>query len=679
MTLKNLFLMLMLAFLLVPLGRAEANSVVSERTEVTLLSDTNTIHAGQKFIAALHIKMQPGWHTYWKNPGDSGMTPDFIWTLPKGFVAGEIQYPAPVRLPVADMVDYGYNDDVWLPVTITAPQIMHANTITIVVLKARWLVCKDVCIPEAGEFTLTLPETASMEPDASPDALVIAEAMKQLPSVVPEAITYYEKDGKVHFGFSSSDVAVGLVKEAEFFPTNENFIVNNAVQAVEITKNKVSFAIESVTEKLPERMQGLIALKLNDGSRKSFAVVLAHGAAPVAVKMNRDFGQALLFAFLGGLILNLMPCVFPILSLKALAVARKAQKHKDQVRIHGLAYTAGVVVSFLALAGVLVTIQASGKAIGWGYQMQSPVFVFILAIVFFIVGLNLSGFFELPGVLGNFGGETAAKDSIVGTFVTGVLAVMVATPCTAPFMATAIGFAFTQPVPVIAGIFTCIGFGLAFPFLLFSIFPGLAGKLPRAGRWMLTFKQATAFPMYLCTVWLLWVLSHEAGRDAVFIALLIFVFITFSLWLGKLEARFSTLLGLIAGICTVLMVIGFVRFTTQAHKHALEREKFSLVHLKELQDQGQAVFVDATADWCITCKVNESIALSSRRIHDVFAAKHIVYMVADWTNGDKDITAYLQSFGRAGVPIYVYYPPGGKEPVILPQVLTESIVIEAIK
>lgn len=679
MAVKNIIALFVMAVLFATASNGLANTVTTEHTEATLLSDTSLVHAGQKFVVALHLKLQPGWHTYWKNPGDSGMAPDFTWTLPKGFTASDIQFPAPVRLPVADMVDYGYNDDVWLPVYITTSQILRANMISIIVLKARWLVCKDVCIPESGEFSLSLNETASTEVVPGADYPAVAEAVSKLPVNLPEPLDYFVKDAKIHFSITLKDIVASDIKSVQFFPGAEGFIVNNAVQEFKVSGNNLSFVIDAEKGRLPETLQGIVSLLVKDGTRKDFSVTLKHVSVPAIIDMNMDIIVSAFFAFLGGIILNLMPCVFPILSLKALAVARKVEKHPDQVRIHGIAYTLGVVASFLVLAGILIAVLASGKAIGWGYQMQSPVFVFVLAIIFYLVGLNLSGFFELPSVFGNIGGEAAAKDSVTGSFITGVLAVMVATPCTAPFMATAIGFAFTQTFMVVIGIFTCLGLGLAFPFLLLSIFPKLAGRLPKPGRWMLTFKQATAFPMYLCTVWLLWILSHEAGMDAVFIAMLIFVFLAFALWLGKLEAKFATLLGLLVGICTVLMIIGFVRFTSSAHKHGADMERFSPVRLEELRRQGQAVFVDATADWCITCKVNESVALSSRKIHDLFASRHIVYMVADWTNGDNDITAYLKSFGRAGVPIYVYYPPGHKEPVVLPQLLTESIVTEAVK
>ncbi|HEU5046931.1 MAG TPA: protein-disulfide reductase DsbD domain-containing protein [Rickettsiales bacterium] len=652
----------------------------ASHTEGALVSSADTIHAGQKFTVALHLKMQPGWHTYWKNPGDSGMAPELNWTLPKGFTAGEPQFPAPTRMEEAGMVDYGYNDEAWLLVPMTAPQILSANTIAIFMLKARWLVCKDVCIPDSGSFSLSLPETPVMEDVPGKDAQIIADVARTIP--VPyegEPLQYSVQDKQVHIRVPLQGTETGAVDSAQFLPETQGFIPNNAPQQVDIAGGAVSFSIAAEKGTLPEDVRGLVSLVMKNGEHKNIAISFKRGAAAPVVHNTDGVLSAVLFALLGGLILNLMPCVFPILALKALAVAKKAEKNATQVRLHGLAYTAGVILSFLALAGILIAVRESGRAIGWGYQMQSPVFVFVLAIVFFLVGLNLSGFFELPSLFGNVGGYAAGKQSLTGSFITGVLAVMVATPCTAPFMATAVGFAFTQPLPVIMTIFTGMGAGLAMPFLLLSLFPRLATLLPKPGLWMLTFRQATAFPMYLGALWLLWVLGREAGLSAVFMALLINVFLTFALWLGKLEARFTTLLGLLVGIASLLLVIGFAQVSTSGGKPKTEVEKFSPAHLAELRGEGKAVFVDATADWCITCKVNESVALSSRKVQEAFAKRQIVYMVADWTNGDKDITSYLQSFGRAGVPIYVYYPAGGKEPVVLPQVLTESTVIEAIK
>lgn len=666
---------------------AFATVVTTERTESTLISDVSAIHAGEKFWLVVHIKQQPGWHTYWKNPGDSGMASSLEWTLPKGFAAGDIQFLAPDRIQESDLVDYAYNDNAWLPVAVTAPMLVRANTIAIFAVKANWLVCKDVCIPETAEFSLSLPEVAGVEKTPSGDALVIGNVIGRLPVPLNESLKFQHMGDKITFSTPHPGIAAQSIKAALFFPATEGFIANNAGQQVSMQADKTDFTLVAEKGVLPEKVEGVVSFFLSDGARKDFSIALAPGKV---ANLNGDgmgsimdssagnisLAAAVAFAFLGGLILNLMPCVFPILALKALAIVRKAEKRASQVRMHGLVYSIGVVASFLALASVLIAIQLSGKSIGWGYQMQSPMFVLGLAVIVFLVGLNLSGYFELPSLFGNVGSGVAAKDSLVGSFATGVLAVMVATPCTAPFMAPAIGFALTQSIEVVLVVFASLGFGLAAPFLLLSMFPKLIKLLPKPGAWMLGFKQAVAFPMYGCTVWLLWILAREAGEDALFVVMSGFVALAFAVWLIRMRAKYT---GLLLAVLVIAGMAEFMHFTHNANSTIMTSEAFSPARLQALRDEGKPVFVDATADWCITCKVNEHTALSSKEIRKLFEQKHIIYMVADWTHDDKDITAYLQSFGRAGVPIYVYYPPDHGAPVVLPQVLTKAIVEDAVK
>lgn len=646
---------------------AVANTVTSERTEVTLTSDKASIHKSQNFWLALHIKMKPGWHTYWLNPGDSGLTPELKWTLPKGFVAGDVQFPSPDLLQEgAEITDYGYEGDVWLPVAVTAPALLNKNAISIFMLHAHWLVCKDVCIPESGDFSLSLPTKEDSAPSA--DASAIEATVKALPAKVDKALPIALSDGKLEFIMPLGEALA--VKGAHFFPADEGLVVNNAQQHFSVVQDKIEFSLQAEKGTLPEKTSGLVSLYLADGTRKDFAVSLGFAKGGI----SEDVIAAVIFAMIGGLILNLMPCVFPILALKALAVAKKAEKHPAEVKAHGLAYSAGVILSFLGLALMLIAIQAGGKTVGWGYQMQSPAFVLSLAIIFFLVGLNLAGYFEIPAFFSNVGGNVGMREGLLGSFATGALAVLVATPCTAPFMAPAIGFAITQGLNVIVAVFTGLGIGLSAPFLLISFYPQLIKALPRPGAWMQTFKQFVAFPMFGCTLWLLWVLAREVGQDATFALMLALVIIAFALWLAKMEAKFTALL--VAALAVVGM-IECIHFANSRHMMT-DTEAFSTSRLEQLRAQGDAVFVDATADWCITCKVNESVALSSKKIRKAFAEKHITFMVADWTHGEPEITHYLQSFGRAGVPLYIYYPKGG-DPIILPQVLTESIVRDTIK
>jgi len=647
---------------------AVASSITTPRTQATLLSDVKTIHAGQPFWAVLHIKLQPGWHTYWKNAGDSGIPPGLEWTLPNGFSAGEVQFLAPSLEKIGPLVDYAYSDDAYYPVSITPPLILRSNATAILMLKAHWLVCNDVCIPESGDFSLMLPATAG-PPEPSGDAPLIGDVISKLPSPLPHTLPFSVANGEVHFVLKHSHLPYEI-KNAEFFPATDGLISNASLRQVTVTSDSISFTLKQAEGKLVELAQGVISLFFSNGERKDYVVTLKAGIVDSGAKTSNYEGliAAMVSAFLGGLILNLMPCVFPILSLKALAVAKKAAAHPDTVRKQGLAYALGATLSFLGLAFLLILLQKGGAAIGWGYQMQSPVFVASLAFLLLAIGLNLSGYFELPTLFGNAG---TAEDSTIGSFVTGILAVMVATPCTAPFMATAVGFALTGGTFVIIAVFASLGIGFAAPFLLISLYPKLVSALPKPGAWMLTFKQFLAFPIYLTVVWLLWVLTREAGADAAAIALLGMVAISFALWLWQHTARVLALLIAIAGV-------GFALTMMHPAPPSPKAEPFSQDKLSELRKAGGGVFVDATADWCITCKVNETVALSSPKVMEAFKQKHITYMVADWTHGDMDITHYLESFGRRGVPIYVYYPPQG-EPKVLPQLLTESVVLEAIQ
>ncbi len=669
-------------------GGAQANMVSTERTETSLIADVRAIHAGQKFWTVLHIKMQPGWHTYWKNPGDSGTSPILTWTLPNGFVAGEIQYLAPDREAVGPLVDYAYSNDAYYLVAITPPPVLSDKTTAILALKANWLVCKDICIPESGDLSLPLP--ATMDPAVAPsaDADLVKSLAEKLPKPLARPVHYEESNGEVHFTLDGGDLPYAKTKTALFFPASDGVIANAAEQLTKIKPDGIAFAIHRGNAKFPPSTMGLISLFLNDSSRIDYEVQLQTGASAAAASGQHmanagnlsDLPLTMVFAFLGGLILNFMPCVFPILSLKALAIAKKSAQHPEIVRAQGLAYTAGVVLSFLALAGILIAIETSGQAIGWGYQMQSPVFVAGLAILLFAVGLNLSGYFELPVLFGNVGGAAAGKDSPVGSFVTGALAVLVATPCTAPFMAPAIGYALTQGIAIILVVFTSLGLGLASPFLVISFFPRLMNMLPKPGAWMNTFKQFLAFPMYLTVVWLLWVLAREAGADTACAVLLFMVLVTFCMWLWRRDSTWMRCIAMVMAVAGAVMVAGATQMSVEQGNTLHERaEHFSFARLDELRKGGQAVLVDATADWCLTCKVNETVALSSAVILKAFSEKHVTYMIADWTHGDMDITRYLESFGRRGVPIYVYYPADGGTPVVLPQILTESTVLSTIR
>jgi thiol:disulfide interchange protein len=424
-----------------------------------------------------------------------------------------------------------------------------------------------------------------------------------------------------------------------------------------------------------------------DGSASALDIKATPGAVPdLNVNNGTGIALAVLFALLGGLILNLMPCVLPILAMKALAVASKAGAHRSEAAREGLAYGAGAVLSFVALGAAIVALRASGEAVGWGFQLQEPIAVAVFALLIFAVGLNLSGVFEIAG--GITGGDALTRrGGAIGAFFTGVLAVAVAAPCTAPFMAAALGYALTQTPLLALLVFLALGIGFAAPFVAIGLLPALSRALPKPGAWMLTFKQALAFPMYGAAAWLVWVLAQESGSQGLMAALAAMVALAFAAWAwgASRHARprwrgigtIAALLGLLAMLAALPLVESGAP-AAAASSSAIPSEPYTQARLTELRAQNRAVFINATAAWCITCQVNERVAFSGTRVRDAFAKKHVAYLIADWTNRNAEIANLLQDHGRAGVPLYLYYAPGGGDAAVLPQILTENEVLNAI-
>lgn len=552
----------------------------------TLVAEHTGIAPGKAFRVGVFLEPKPGWHTYYKDPGDAGLATTLAWTLPQGFSAGEIDWPPFTKDKEGTLNVNIYPGKVLLPVTITPPTDIR-GTIPLKV-KAEWLVCKDICIPESVELQLMLPVTAT--PVDSPSAALFKE--------------------------------------------------------------------------------------------KANAPPTSSGETPVNLPL------ILLLAVLGGLVLNLMPCVLPVLSIKALTVVKKSgHEHRAVVR-QGIAYTLGILVSFTVIASILIGLRQGGEAIGWGYQMQSPAFVGFLIYLLFMVGLSLSGLFHLPVLLGSV---SADESSAKGSFFTGVLATAVATPCTAPFMASAVGVALTLPPVEALLIFEALGLGLALPFLLISFFPALRRFLPKPGLWMETFKELLAFPMYASVIWLLWVLALQTGAGGMVVALSGLLAVVIVIWMkrffeeGGTHYRLTALLAYALILAVSLPSLSRMEIMSptvanmerMGKKMGFETVEFSKAALDKLRAEGKPVFIDATAAWCITCQVNARVAINTHRVMDAFKEHNVTLMIADWTRRNDEITEFLSSFGYKGVPLYVFYPAKG-EPVVLPQLLTQDIVIEAI-
>lgn len=671
---------------------------------VSLIAQSKTATPGQKLQVALVQKIEKGWHTYWVNPGDSGLPTTIDWSLPAGFTAGDIGWPAPKRIPFGPLVSYGYEDQVVLPVMISVPADVAAGSDVALTGHASWLVCANVCVPEEADIRLVLP-AGPAAPDPA-NAALFTTALAQLPTDNP--FTAQASFDKTHIRLHVATGDAGKLTDVGFFPLDEGVIDNDVAPEVTSGRDGVTVILKRVKDGKPlTALNGVLAF--HDSSTgeagASHAIRIAApaaegstagGAANAPTIGFTAFVEAVLLAILGGIVLNLMPCVLPVLSIKALSLVRHAQQAPREVRMQGLAYAAGVLVSFAVVAGALIALRAAGAQIGWGFQLQSPIFLTIMIYVLFAVGLSLSGVFTFGDSVAGMGSDLANREGYSGSFFTGALATLVATPCTAPFMAAAIGFAITQPWFVSFAVFEAIGLGLALPYVALAFSPGARRFLPKPGAWMNGFKQLLAFPVYGTAVWLAFVLASEAGSIGVTAALAGLVLIAFAAWLyegvrlGEGTGRKLGLAGAAVAVVAALALVRIIDLETATAATVAEAgpaapggvswQPFSQAKLDAARAEGKPVFIDFTADWCITCKVNERVALADQSVKDAFLSQGIVAMRGDWTRRDGEITRILEANGRGGVPLYLFYGKGaGDKPVILPQILTADGVLNSVK
>ncbi len=694
-SLRALFLALSAAPLLAWAAPPEAPSqAATEHVQARLVSSQASVAPGQRFTVALEQSIKPHWHTYWLNPGDSGQATSMDWT---GTQAGAIQWPTPTIQAIGPIVNYGYEGRAALLVELTVPADARPGGRFKPAAEVKWLVCKDVCIPEQVSLGLDLPVVPSpAEAKPGDDAAQVEEWRGLIPKPAPFAVTLKPAAQGVRLAGPATG---GAVSKAYFFADTWGAVAHSAPQALTTGADGWALDIPAGDEPLAagKSLSGVLVLTTPAGEQAwaiSAPVPEGAGKGPGPADLSAPAGEtatpapaaapesdlgllpALALALVGGLILNLMPCVFPVLSIKALALVREGN-HKAE----GLAYTAGVLASFAVLAGVLLALRAGGQQVGWGFQFHSPVFVLVVAYLLFLVGLSLSGLFEIGGSFTGVGSSLASRQGLAGSFFTGVLAAVVATPCTAPFMGAALAFALAQPAAVMLAVFLALGLGLALPFLVLAFWPAAQRWLPRPGAWMDRFKQFLAFPMYAAVVWLLWVLAQQAGPDAVALALGGLVLMSFGLWWRR--ASGASMLGTGAAIASVVMAVAasaWVRPVAADVRTAGETgiEVFSTERLAEVRAQNKPVFVNLTAAWCITCLVNERVALSRPEVQQAFAKAGVVYLKGDWTREDPKITAVLKAHGRSGVPLYLYYAPGAAEAEVLPQILTPGLVTEAV-
>ncbi len=679
---------------------AESAAVTSPRVTATLLSSRDAVAPGERFQVALVQKIAPGWHTYWANPGDSGEPTRIAWTLSQGATAGEIQWPAPKAIPVEPLVNFGFEGTVLLPVEIVVPPEAKIGERLTLQAAATWLVCEKICIPEEGTLTLDLPVApAAIVAEAAQSRIEAARAALPAPA-----------------GFRGRLAAEGealvltlpglpaAATELRVFPLSDTLIDHAAAQEVRTSDGAtvVRLARSSAFKIAAGEIAGVLTYREGGLSQAlTFAADVepalvgaasAPAAPPATVRIplpaegaDLTLWAALLFAFAGGLILNLMPCVLPVLFIKALGFAQLAQASRSQVREQGLLFLSGVLVTFMALAAMVIALGALGTSVGWGFQLQSPPLVIALAVVMTLIGLNLLGAFEIGTSAAGVGHGLASRGGRLGAFMTGVLAVVVATPCTAPFMGAAIGYAVTQPPLLGLSVFLSLALGFALPVVALSFAPGLLRLLPKPGRWMLILKQAFAFPMFATAIWLIWVASVQAGPGGVLAALVAVLAAGFVVWLVGVT-RGSGRGRLASSLVAVLVACGAGWFVVQsavpevAQARAGDTQAWSPERVVALQAEGRPVFVNFTAAWCITCLANERVALSRQEVKDAFAELKVVYLKADWTNRDSRIAFALAEQGRAGVPLYLFYPGGkGGQPEILPQLLTPDMVVSAAR
>lgn len=679
---KFILYMCMWLLLALPSFASQSISVDTGKVEASLISSHDVVPPGGKFHVALRTLLDDHWHTYWRNSGDSG-EPVFIdWKVPEGVLVGDIAWPLPQTIATGPIINYGFEGTPLFPVEFTLPETAELGSVIMVDADFYYLVCKDVCIPEQGKASLPI-KVGEAEVDTRWQAEINA-ALAATPKQSGIKGTINKTAENVVIGFTDAS-SLSTAQDVHFFPYDQGVLGHSAPQAVRVGSKglEITTAADYIwDEPMAEILSGVLAFTQN-GQRVGHEVTLTVGQTSdlgfSATKPQAVGGitlwTAIIGALIGGLILNLMPCVFPVISIKALSIAKSAHGERSAIKRDAWLYTAGVVATFLLLTFVLLALKASGSEIGWGFQLQSPKVVGVLAVLLFVIGLNLLGMFEFGTSLQNTGAELTQKSGAAGSFFTGALAVVVATPCTAPMMAGAVGYALAAPAAVTIAVFMALAIGFALPFLLIAYIPGLMSKLPKPGAWMVTFKEILAFPMFAAAIWLVWVLSLQAGEDGVLYVLAAMLAAAFAIWCFKRKGRLNRILGVVAILAALALSVSiYPKQVNLAH----EVDAWSAARVSELQAEGRPIFVDFTAAWCVTCKVNEKVVLDQARTQALFAETNTAFLIADWTNKNDIIAAELAKYGRAGVPLYLVYHQNSVSPVILPQVLTYDVIKDAI-
>jgi len=721
-----------------PQTHAAQASVQAAHVEVQLVIPRAELSPGTGNDVGLYFKLEPGWHVYWKNAGDSGEPPHIHWTLPDGMAAEPMRFPAPKRLPLGPLMDYGYEDEVLFPLTLdvaknTPHRLAHLRA------KVDWLVCREVCLPGKAELEIdrqvrselmkpTSPKPNAQDPSSAahdkfagpagqptarasqsvtragaqdgtqspeliqPDAAIWQRLAARIPA--PSPASFKATFATIQSGFRMVVETGQRETAAVFFPSDSDVINNPAAQKLTPTATGCVLELkkDANLSAQPAQLKGI--LELSGG--RAFEIAAVPGAVPAEARGGTDWAELVRIvglAFVGGLLLNLMPCVFPVLFLKGLALVNSGSEERGRRRAHGFVYALGIVASFWLLVAVLVGLRAAGATLGWGFQFQSPLFLELMAGLLFFLGLSLAGQFEIGLTVMSTGGGLAAKQGYAGSFFTGVLAVVVATPCTAPLMGAAVGYALSQSLAITLVVFTALALGLAAPYVLLTLRPEWTRLLPAPGAWMDVLKQATAVPIFATVIWLAWVLAGAYGTGVLVALLGSFLLLAIAGWfLGRWPAkRWAAvvagliLLGVVAASVFAPSKLAVTKGTSSALSPETNRggdgvwQPWSAEAVAKYQAQGRPVFVDFTASWCLSCQVNERVALDQPQVQQAFKQANVALLKADWTQHDDAITNALTALGRNGVPAYALYKPGASAAELLPEVLTPGIVIDHLR
>ncbi|MEG3124618.1 protein-disulfide reductase DsbD family protein [Sphingomonas sp. GB1N7] len=635
---------------------------------IRLVAETAVPKAGSEVTLALDTRPQRDWHGYWSNPGDAGFPAKLDWTLPQGVTAGAPVYPVPGTLLIAGLMNYVYETPYAPLVTLKVPAGLAAGTKLPVRLKMDYLVCTStVCVPEQAELST---DFVIGDGAVAPETRAQFDAWRRaIPKPLDAKATWQVENGVAKIAVPYP--AGAPLADAYFFPLTTGVLDYAAPQTVAREGDRLVISTKAAKGGVP--IEGVLRI----GKDSALAVSAVPGTVMAGDAPSEGWLLTALIAFggavLGGLILNVMPCVFPILSLKALSLARG---HLDEgaARREALAYAAGVIAVCLALGGLILGLRAGGSAVGWAFQLQDPRVVVLLLLLTVAIALNLAGLFEIPTprFVNQAGG-------VGGAFATGALAAFIATPCTGPFMGAALGAALVLPWAAALAVFAGLGLGLALPFLALGFVPRMRRLLPKPGAWMETFRHVLSVPMWLTALALAWVLGRQAGVDGLTLGLGAAVAVALVLWVsGRRQAR-GLAFGIVGAAVLVAVAVASVLLVHPAPaqaKQTASAEAFSEKKLADLRAQGRPVFAYFTADWCLTCKVNEAAAIDTDATRAAFAKNKVAVLVGDWTDGDATLGRFIEQHNRAGVPLYLYYAPGAKEPQVLPQILTPGILAD---